>query len=218
MQQEITLQFLVPCVRPSLQQQNIGDVFKIPVHLRRRILGFLPVCHHDHTWFRNHQGLLNLELLDLHNNQIVDVQPLELFFKNTWVRLDDNPVQVQGVVPQSNKNAVLSVVAKDGNALEYASDKFKNDKEVVMAGVAQNQEALQYASEALKNDKEVMMIAVKQNYEALQYASEELKNDKEVMMAAVAQKWSALACASEELKNDKEIVLAAVAQNGDALK
>ena len=241
-QQEIAVQFLVQrgghrstsssttttTTTTTLTQQQIRSyIFKIPVYLRRRILTFLPLCRYEDSWFHNHQGLFNLEFLDLCENQKLHWWHLKKFLKNTWVRLDDPPplVQEEDVVvvdrpglPQNNKYAILRVVAKDGHALNYASEELKNDKEIVMAAVAQDGRALNYASEELKNDKEIVMAAVTQKWSALQYASEELKNDKEIVMVAVTQNWHALQYASEELKNDKEIVMVAVTQNWYALQ
>ncbi|SPX61910.1 DUF4116 domain-containing protein [Legionella feeleii] len=69
-------------------------------------------------------------------------------------------------------------MAKNGLALEYASETLKNDRDFLLAAVAENGWALEYASETLKDDREVVLAAVAQNRLALQYASETLKDDE----------------------------------------
>ena len=56
-----------------------------------------------------------------------------------------------------------------------------------MTAVAKNGYALQYATEELRGDREVVMTAVAQHGYALEYATEELRGDKEIMEAALAR-------------------------------
>src|SRR3972149_11572692 len=80
-----------------------------------------------------------------------------------------------------NKDIVLATIKRDGRALKYTSEKFKNNKEIVLAAVKKDGRALEYASEKLQNNKKIVLAAVKQNGFALQFASEKLKNDKEIL-------------------------------------
>lgn len=114
----------------------------------------------------------------------------------------------------SNKELMLVVVAKNGLALEYASEALKADKEVVLAAVAQDGDALEYASDALKTDKEVVLRA--KGFD---------NTDREAVLEAVAKDWKVLRFAPPELQADEELLeiakpacLAAVTQDGDALK
>ena len=85
----------------------------------------------------------------------------------------------------------INNLTQNGNALQYASDEFKNDKELVLAAVTQNGWSLEYLCEELRNDKEVVLAAVKNCGMALNHASEELRNDKEVVLAAITEDgWS----------------------------
>ena len=85
---------------------------------------------------------------------------------------------------KADKEIMLAAVAKDGDALEHASEALKVDKEFVLAAVAKNGRALEHASEALKADKEVVLAAVAKDGKELQHASEALKADKDVVLAA----------------------------------
>ena len=147
-----------------------------------------------------------------------------------------------------DKEMVLAIVSKLGNALEYAPQEFKADKEVVMKAisceglyassycikyalkefnpdkemvieiVSKLGDALEHATDTFKSDKEVVMAAIANDGRALEYASNELKSEKEIVLAAITNNGEALEYASDEFKSDKEIVMAAVSQNGYALK
>ena len=105
-----------------------------------------------------------------------------------------------------NKQQVLAAVKKNGYALQYASEKFKNDKDVILAAVNKNGNALRLASEIFKNDKDVVLAAVNQHGDALFYTSKDLKNDNDIVISAVTQNGSALQYASENLQNDLELL------------
>lgn len=45
-----------------------------------------------------------------------------------------------------DKEIALSMVKKDGNALEFVDSELKNDEEVVMAAIKQNEYSYKYAS------------------------------------------------------------------------
>ena len=70
----------------------------------------------------------------------------------------------------SDKNIVLYAVSRNGLALKYARDLFKNDFHIVFTAVSQNGLALQYASESMKNNTTIVHSAVKQCGLALRYA------------------------------------------------
>lgn len=100
--------------------------------------------------------------------------------------LGANPLIYASKELQQDKEFVLDVVRKKGEALQYA-DYFKQDKEVVLEAIRNNAFALGYADELAKSDKEIVLEAVNKNGWVLSCASEELKNDKEVVMAAAQQ-------------------------------
>ena len=139
------------------------------------------------------------------------------------------------VVKDERIDNAMTVVERNGNALNFVSPELKENKDVVMTAVAQNGNALAFASYKLKDDmdfammlikrydssllkyfgykvwmyKDIVMFAVRQNGNLLKNASAELKNDKEVVMTAVKQNVNALAFASPELQHDDDIVNAA---------
>ena len=79
----------------------------------------------------------------------------------------------------TDKQQALAAVLRDGLALEYVSEEFKNDEEVVLASVTKDWCALQYASSTLKANKDVVLDAVIKSPMALKYVSEQLKKDAE---------------------------------------
>ena len=75
-------------------------------------------------------------------------------------------------------DAALAAVRKDGCALEYVPERFRDDRGVVLAAVGENGFALAFASERLRDDEGVVMVAVrKSGHEALQFASKRLHGD-----------------------------------------
>jgi hypothetical protein len=78
---------------------------------------------------------------------------------------------------QANRQVILSVVARDGQALQFASANMRSDVEVVMVAIGQCGGALRYASEELRADPTVVRAAMAQNSTAIAYASVELYNE-----------------------------------------
>lgn len=134
------------------------------------------------------------------NKTVNDMDKRGVYQYDWWLR--DAPDWIK-----EDKETVLMIVKKNGEALLYASDTMKNDKEVVMAAVQNKGSALRDASDNLKNDKEVVMAAVRNYSFSLQSASETLRNDKEVVMVAINQDKYAFGAAGNAIKNNKEAVL-----------
>eukprot|EP01051_Picozoa_sp_SAG22_P014665 SAG22_NODE_1813_length_3512_cov_103.505703_1_plen_792_part_10 len=132
--------------------------------------------------------------------------------KGNWV---EQTVRVEVL---DEVQVVLAEVAKNGMALEHATEGMTADREFMLAAVAQNGYALRHAAEGLKGDREVVLAAVAQNAYAMGYAAAGLKPNREFMLAAVARNGGALQYAAEGLKGDREVVLAAVARDGWALQ
>ena len=120
--------------------------------------------------------------------------------------------QAEPLTPRSNSNreAVLAAVQKDGLSLEFAAEELQGDVEIVLAAVKQSQgAALEYAAGALRNDEAFMLRAIYADPSAVKYASEQLKESKAIVMAAVTHFGFLVQHAAEPLKTDPEIVLAA---------
>jgi len=122
-----------------------------------------------------------------------------------------------------DKEMVIAIVSKLGNALEYAANEFKADHEVVMAAISSeglyaSSYCIKYALKDFNPDKEMVIAIVSKLGEALKHASDEFKSDLDVVKAAVFNYGYALQYASNELKADKEVVMAAVSNDQFALK
>lgn len=118
---------------------------------------------------------------------------------------------------QNNRATVLAAVARDGRALEYASDELKNDREIVLAAVKQTHgRALEHASDELRNDRSFMLKAIEMDATCFKYATEDQRSDRELVLAAVSQLGFMLAYAPEHLRLDPIVVMAARKQKVSA--
>ena len=60
-----------------------------------------------------------------------------------------------------NREAAKEVLAKDGKALQHASEEMKGDRELCMAAVAQGREqALHWVGQDLKKDEGIVIVAL----------------------------------------------------------
>lgn len=119
-----------------------------------------------------------------------------------------------------NKEIVMIAVTRDGNQLEYASNRLKNDKDIVMAAVTQDGWSLEYASDELKKDKDVIKRAIKTTANALVFANEDTRNNKEFVIRAIEEAenkkiYGILEFLSDELRDDKDIVLKVIEYGDD---
>ena len=64
---------------------------------------------------------------------------------------------------------------KNGCALEFASDEFKDNKKMVMKAVKNCGLALFFASARLRNNPKIVLQAVEEDWKAIYFASDELK-------------------------------------------
>ena len=60
------------------------------------------------------------------------------------------PISVLEEEEKGDKEVVLAVVKKNGNALEHASDELKGNDEVVLTAMKNNDDAIKYATPELK--------------------------------------------------------------------
>ncbi|MCP8351723.1 DUF4116 domain-containing protein [Candidatus Synchoanobacter obligatus] len=87
----------------------------------------------------------------------------------------------------NNKNLMLTVVARDGNLLELASDTLKNDRDVVFAATQEDSAALLYASQALLSHKPNALALVAEVGSSIEYLPSALRRDDDVIDAAMQQ-------------------------------
>jgi len=118
---------------------------------------------------------------------------------------------------RADRQVVLTIVQKDGLALEWAARALQSDKEVVLAAVKKGAFALQFASPSLLRDRLFVLAAVQCNGYALACAGK-FQGDREIVQTAVREDGSALEYASDALKRDREIALTAARWSDAALE
>ena len=90
---------------------------------------------------------------------------------NEWGRLSrtsKGAIEIKN--PFTNKSFVMTVVNKNGELLDQASNELRDDKEVVLAAVRNKGSALKFASDKLKKDKEVVIAAICQDSNAVSFS------------------------------------------------
>eukprot|EP00928_Gymnodinium_smaydae_P047656 TRINITY_DN31811_c0_g1_i1.p1 TRINITY_DN31811_c0_g1~~TRINITY_DN31811_c0_g1_i1.p1 ORF type:complete len:254 (-),score=60.18 TRINITY_DN31811_c0_g1_i1:288-1049(-) len=127
--------------------------------------------------------------------------------------LADAPAEIR-----ADREVVLAAVARNGCALEFASDELRADRDVVLAAGEEDAYAFEFAASALWADRDVVLAAVHRSGSALRCAVAELQADREVVLAAVKQNGLALRYAAEHLRADHAVVMAAVENDGQALR
>jgi len=124
---------------------------------------------------------------------------------------------------------VSNAVNRNGLALEFASDEWKDDKNLALVAVAKHADALQFVSERLRNDVEVVQAAIRNNNEVvlavrkldyvvgftpyqnsadpikknglvLEFVSQEVKENKAVVLEAIRKSPPALQFASNGIR------------------
>eukprot|EP00746_Dinoflagellata_sp_MGD_P011813 gnl/MRDRNA2_/MRDRNA2_124919_c0_seq1.p1 gnl/MRDRNA2_/MRDRNA2_124919_c0~~gnl/MRDRNA2_/MRDRNA2_124919_c0_seq1.p1 ORF type:complete len:256 (-),score=57.83 gnl/MRDRNA2_/MRDRNA2_124919_c0_seq1:137-904(-) len=95
-----------------------------------------------------------------------------------WLRLSRKDPWALKAAP---KQAIKTIVERDGLQLQCARDEFKSDADIVLKAVRQNGLALVYAEKSLQANRAIVAAAVKQNEEALQYAADELRSDPAIV-------------------------------------
>ncbi|OLP97111.1 hypothetical protein AK812_SmicGene20593 [Symbiodinium microadriaticum] len=118
---------------------------------------------------------------------------------------------------RADRQVVLTIVQKDGLALEWAARALQSDKEVVLAAVKKGAFALQFASPSLLRDRLFVLAAVQCNGYALACAGK-FQGDREIVQTAVREDGSALEYASDALKRDREVALTAARWSDAALE
>jgi hypothetical protein len=118
---------------------------------------------------------------------------------------------------RGDKDFMLDIISKYGDALKYASTDLKNDKDIVISAVSNDGNALKFASTDLKNDKEIAFSAVSNIGQSLMYVDTNLKDDKDIVLTAVNKNGMSLIYASSRLKDDKDVVLTSLSNYKNAL-
>lgn len=104
----------------------------------------------------------------------------------------------------------------DGASLQDAP-RFQNDKEVVVTAVYKNGNALEFASERLQDDETVVKYAVRKG-KGFEYASDRLRDDYKTTSWAVSCNGLALQWASARLRDNERVVMFAIENNPKAIK
>ena len=148
--------------------------------------------------------------------QIVDEIELERersFHRNKYVNiLKSSPFELQ-----DNKEYVLDIVEKCGEAIQYASPRLKNDRNVAITAINNNGFSLKYVSKELQDDEDIVLLAIDNYALALGFASDNLKKDRNIVMEAVKRNGFSLHYTPQEIRNDKQIVIEAVKNYGRSL-
>merc|ERR1719215_642815 len=78
-------------------------------------------------------------------------------------RLRDGVVGEKVHADPTLREFVLAQVAKDGAALQHASEHFRSDREIVLVAVTSSSKALGYAASDLWMDHEILLLATGAN-------------------------------------------------------
>ncbi len=98
------------------------------------------------------------------------------------IRVSPSEILKLTEIKDFDRKTILGAVKRDGKALQFAPENFKNDRDIVLEAVRNNGWAFEYASEALKNDRDIVLEVVRNNGGALKYASEALRNDVQFLL------------------------------------
>eukprot|EP00929_Paragymnodinium_shiwhaense_P053776 TRINITY_DN26948_c0_g1_i1.p1 TRINITY_DN26948_c0_g1~~TRINITY_DN26948_c0_g1_i1.p1 ORF type:complete len:1085 (-),score=268.37 TRINITY_DN26948_c0_g1_i1:175-3339(-) len=136
-----------------------------------------------------------------------------------WLQLasEDWPKLLEEEAAWEDKDIVLDVVSRCGQALQHASEDLRDDCMVVMAAVSQNGMALQYASDEVAADRDVALAAIKNQGRALVCVAEELQEDRDFLLEAIRLNGHALSHAAPKFRSDDELLRLAVEHCGPAL-
>ena len=97
-----------------------------------------------------------------------------------------------------DREVVLEAVKQNGNALEYASNNFKEDFEIVLTALESLSENVKNNKYRFQNVREVYLAAIKENPVYFKYASDAMRSNKKFIIDAIRQNSMVL----NELKSD----------------
>jgi hypothetical protein len=119
---------------------------------------------------------------------------------------------------KDDKDIVLKVVHRYGDAIKHASERLRDDREVVLKAVQNhhNEFLLQYVSERLRNDEEIILESINNSEYGIEHASEEIRDNKQIALIALKTKGYIFKSLSERLRNDKELALLAIKSDSKA--
>ena len=138
-------------------------------------------------------------------------------FAMTVVSRDGCALEFMDVSTQQDREIVLAAVTQSGAALQYTDEIFKRDTDVVLRAVNEYAEALMWADDKCKQDRDVVLTAVRKHGMAFVWADKKFRKDREIVLTATTTWGWALQHADASLQSDRDVVLAAVMQNGEAL-
>lgn len=125
---------------------------------------------------------------------------------------------------RDDEDVVLTAVAKNGYALEWASPRLRNIHHVVMSAISTGADGsvIVFAGEELRDNIEfVIDVLCNTKYRpelVVASASSRIRNDKCCILKIVEICGMSLQYVSKQLRDDADVVLAAVAQCSHALK
>ena len=85
---------------------------------------------------------------------------------------------------QDDEEVVRAAAEEDGwAAMKFCSDRLKKDRDFVLEIVKKSGDALKEAHKSFRSDKEIVLAAVLQYGDAFDFADESLKTDKDIIKA-----------------------------------
>jgi hypothetical protein len=122
-----------------------------------------------------------------------------------------------------NIDFFLEVLPKNGEYLQFASDRLRNNEVLVMKAVEQNGFSLKYASQSIRSNKQFMLKVISKLDNDLipiwvSYVDESLRNDEEFMEKMLKKNGMCLEFASEKIKGNLRLVKLAMTYSILALK
>lgn len=118
---------------------------------------------------------------------------------------------------RADKELMLKIVGRNGNALEYLDNGLKSDKDIVLAAVIEHNYAIRYANPILQVDIDIITAALKNGDSSRFLIDSSLRGNKDVMIMAMNYDYSggcySLVYADDNLKKDAEFVAAAIKRN-----
>ena len=119
-----------------------------------------------------------------------------------------------------NKTAVLAILEKDPDAIQYVDESLKSDRDIILATLQSNKYSFYFNKLDPTQFKwrDVALLGVARKGEWLKDIDKKFQADRAIVLAAVKNNGSALQFAAVKFKNDRDIVLAAVKSAGDALR
>jgi hypothetical protein len=104
-----------------------------------------------------------------------------------------------------NREFALMVMEKDGEALEYLSERLQKDREIMRIAITQDPHALA-SSKWCADDPEMVLLALEKSRSVFRSASARLRNDRNFIIDVVKKHRSVFNCLPEIMKTDPEIL------------